>query len=431
MYLDQAELIQLKTTLADPTTCEHASYTDYVFEPTCTEAGYTMHVCPACAYSYNDTEVPASHTYDNDTDVDCNVCGETREVEEDTWTVGAFDNYSNLLSLVLEGEIYINLKLKLDGIEGIEPADLVEHMGLAVYYTDLPKEERTVENADVLMDKVTYNASTEYFTFQSNGIPAKNMGDKRWYIAYVELPDGTILYSGRFNYSPKQYATDAMTNPDFDNELKALCVALMNYGAAAQVYFAETSSYTYETLMNAGFEAYQSMVNDFDESMLTARVSNTKTLDFAYNNNFFTAAPRFSLSLVGAIDMNFYYTAATSGTITSAGILVWDTKTYATVDTLTLENAKEVIYADMSQVSGADFKVSYAGTPAKEMGDTVYVVGFYEIGGTTYYSGVVSRSIEDYAKNEIKSTTSAASLQAAMKAMVVYGDHAKNYFANN
>ena len=65
------------------------------------------------------------------------------------------------------------------------------------------------------------------------------------------------------------------------------------------------------------------------------------------------------------------------------------------------------------------------------MGDTVYVVGFYEIDGTTYYSGVVTRSIEYYANNEIKSTTSVESLKETMKAMVVYGDHAKDYFAKN
>ena len=70
-------------------------------------------------------------------------------------------------------------------------------------------------------------------------------------------------------------------------------------------------------------------------------------------------------------------------------------------------------------------------TSAKEMGDTVYLVGFYEIDGTTYYSGVVTRSIEHYADNEIKSTTSVESLKERMKAMVVYGDHAKDYFAKN
>lgn len=44
--------------------CEHKhSYEDEVIEPTCTEAGYTKHVCE-CGESYDDTEVPAvGHKY--------------------------------------------------------------------------------------------------------------------------------------------------------------------------------------------------------------------------------------------------------------------------------------------------------------------------------------------------------------------------------
>jgi len=371
------------------------------------------------------------HTYTDDADTDCNVCGAVREVKP-SWTVGGFNNNSNNLSLVLKSEVYINLKLKVTGIEGIDPAELVNNMKLGVFYTKTANaSDSTLDTADVVMDKVTYDAASGYFSFQSNGIPAKNMGDDRWYIAFITLPDGTVVRSGRFVYSPRKYAQAAMTNATFGEDLKALCVGLMNYGAAAQAYFAETTDYTYTELMNVGFESYQSLVRSYDASMITDRVSNTKELGFAYANSNFTGAPVFSLSLKGAIDMNFVYTAAKSGTITAAGMLIWDAETYGQVEKLTVENATEVVYVDAESLGSKTFKLSYAGTPAKEMGDTVYAVGFYEIDGTTYYSGVVTRSIEYYASNEIKSTTSLESLQNTMKAMVVYGDHAKDYFANN
>ena len=109
-------------------------------------------------------------------------------------------------------------------------------------------------------------------------------------------------------------------------------------------------------------------------------------------------------------------------------MLVWSAQKYAEVETLTLENAAEVIYAKPEAIIGSSFKVSYAGTPAKELGDTIYFVGFFEIDGTTYYSGVVSRHIEFYAGKAIESD---ATLKPLMEAMIVYGDHAKGFFTNS
>ena len=38
------------------------------------------------------------------------------------------------------------------------------------------------------------------------GIAAKEMGDTRYYVAYAKLNDGTYIYSGAYDYSPKKYA---------------------------------------------------------------------------------------------------------------------------------------------------------------------------------------------------------------------------------
>ena len=306
-------------------------------------------------------------------------------------------------------------------------------MGLAVFYTQTADAaDSTIETADALVEKVTYDPKTGYFSLQTDGIPAKNMGDDRWYKIYIELPNGEILYSARFVYSPLRYAKSAMTDTSVSEEMRTLCVALMNYGAEAQKYFASVpnSSYTYETLMNtdAAFAPYKNKVRAYDTSMITPYVANQKPVEFAYANSNFTGLPGASLTLTGAIDLNLTFTAKKSGKITSAGMLVWSAQKYAEVETLTLENAAEVIYAKPEAIIGSSFKVSYAGTPAKELGDTIYFVGFFEIDGTTYYSGVVSRHIEFYAGKAIESD---ATLKPLMEAMIVYGDHAKDYFANN
>ena len=215
-------------------------------------------------------------------------------------------------------------------------------------------------------------------------------------------------------------------NNTYETKLQALCVSLMNYGAAAQVNF----NYKTTELMNADFADYQYMVNAYDESMITPRVTVDKAVELDNSSNsYLTAVPDFSLTLVGAIDMNFVWKPSVSGTITKAGMLVWNRKTYEQIESLTVENVTETITLTGSEISGSSFKTSFAGTPAKEMGDTVYVAAFYEIDGVTYYSGVFTRSIEYYADKVIGNTGYDENLWEAMKAMVVYGDYARAYFA--
>ena len=62
------------------------SYTSKVTAPTCAEEGYTTYTCSACGDSYMDDYINATgeHTYSNERDEACNVCGYTREVKIET-----------------------------------------------------------------------------------------------------------------------------------------------------------------------------------------------------------------------------------------------------------------------------------------------------------------------------------------------------------
>lgn len=61
---------------------EHA-YTSVVTEPTCIDAGYTTYSCD-CGFFYTDDTVPATgHSYADDTDLVCDICGFTRNPEQD------------------------------------------------------------------------------------------------------------------------------------------------------------------------------------------------------------------------------------------------------------------------------------------------------------------------------------------------------------
>ncbi len=427
------------------------SYKTTINAPTCTEYGFTYYVCSACQDSYIADKVPAlghSYTYSNTTDAThdlvCSACGETA-TEEHTytdnkclcgaekkpeWTVSGFAT-TKTSSLVLEGEIFMNIFIKLEGIEGIDPEELVDRMGILTFYTKTPNlDDSNINTADLAKSKVKYDAETGYFIFETAGIPAKNMGDDWRYRCYIQMPDGSYVYSGRFIESPLRYCRTIVANTS--KEMRALCTALMNYGAEAQKYFAQTSDYTYTTLMNEEFSKYQVLVRAYSATMITDRLTREKSYGYTYSNATFTGSTS-NLVLAGAIDLNLFFSINHTD-VTSAGILVWDQATYEAMDVFTIENATANITVLEEDIVKTDtttqIKGVYAGTAAKDMGNTVFYAAYYtKADGTVIYSGVQRTSIETYA-NAVITGTYSARLKSTMKALVVYGDMAKDFWAN-
>ena len=105
----------------------------------------------------------------------------------------------------------------------------------------------------------------------TEGISGKNLADTKYLVAYAKLDNGSYVYSSVLPYSAKSYCMDRLEKSSNAN-LKSLCVAILNYGAAAQEYFAATSDYTYTTLMNADLTAAQkALVKPYSSDMVAAR----------------------------------------------------------------------------------------------------------------------------------------------------------------
>ena len=69
--------------LTVPNECEH-SYKTKTTKPTCTAKGYTTYTCTLCGYSYKaDYTSQKPHSYDDENDASCNLCGELRAVRGD------------------------------------------------------------------------------------------------------------------------------------------------------------------------------------------------------------------------------------------------------------------------------------------------------------------------------------------------------------
>ena len=373
------------------------------------EATETRNVETRTLYRYVDAPL-GDHNW---VDGVCSVCGEIEPTEPSEPV--SFALKVEGVTLSLEDEVHINLYFS-----GENTAELKD-VGMLVFDTDPGTPD--ISMASRVYTGAEYNASTGMYMTQTDGIAAKNLGDIRYYAAYAVAEDGSYLYSAAHGYSPKAYAMNRIENSSNQN-LKALCVAMLNYGTEAQKYFALTSDYTYTALMNADLtEDQQSWVTAYSEDLFLGAMAAdpAKAGTFAKTDRGFKGASA-TLSLDGALSLNFYFTpdAENTGEIV---FYYWSMEDYAAAETLTAENAT----GSKTMVSSGNgtYWANISGIAAKQLDDTFYCVGVYESDSGTCSTGVIAYSISKFCMYQAAGTSNVRDLAAALG---VYGYHAKAYF---
>lgn len=346
-------------------------------------------------------------------DVDIVADFQTETIQEGTISAPSF-------ALVLKGEVHYQVKYQLTGFD----PDQVVEFGLLQYYSK--KDDKTYDAADEVyvwsgeMDGDSYVSRTA-------GIPAKNLGDDNWFIVYVKLIDGSYRYSQRYVYSAVRYTNKAFSLYPEDNGLHALCISMLNYGTAAQIYFGHRT----DELMNATYmdSRYQDLVADFNENMiderLAARTSPYGEFDIKSSK---LSAGNYNLSLMGAISLNATnFTYSTDGVI-ETGFVYWDHDTFAAGGTLTWDNKTGVIKCSENG-EGIDGTIegSIPDIAASKMCDTFAVAAYVKTDTGYHYCGISRISVDYYAEKIINGNYIDAMKELA-KYMVVYGEYANNYF---
>lgn len=378
--------------------CANHTYTSEVTAPTCTESGFTAYNCTACGANYIDNLVsPVGHSYVNGL---CAVCGasETSPIVVPTIKL-------DYPTLSFEDQIQYNVYFTLS-----DPVDVLE-LGLITFDSRLT--DGTIDNAVEVIPG--YVDSGSGFMVHSNGIPAKNLGDALYFKVYAKLSDGSYVYSDVAGYHAVAYAKTVLNSSDSDPKAKALVVAMLNYGAAAQVYF----GYKTDMLMNASLTAeQQALVQVYDGSMVAdvVKADPSKAGFFIMDGGYSKIWP--TVSFEGAFSINFYF-APNKTVDASPTFYYWDAETYAAVDVLTPANATGVL--TMAQ-DGANYSAAVEGIVAKSIDETVYVAGVYTSDGVSYPTDIIAYSLGNYCKNI------AANGEAFGAATAVYGYYAKTYF---
>jgi heparin/heparan-sulfate lyase len=256
----------------------------------------------------------------------------------------------------------------------------------------------------------------------TDGIAAKNMGDLLYVRAYI-IVDGEKFCTDIISYSPAIYCQNqinAATENPADEELQslaALCISLMNYGAEAQKYFAATTDYTYDTLMNS-FMTDEQRTWSYDSSALIP----TKPLPiYSWAAADAEVVKLYSASVImtGALQIKLYI--ETGDQIESVQLLYWTEADVATE--LSLDTAKPL--ADIGLNDGR-YQGYIKGIAAKNIGDTVYICAAVTKDGETYYTAPMAYSIHTYASNMIDQENAISDL---VKTLVLYGNAAKAYIS--
>lgn len=309
-------------------------------------------------------------------------------------------------SLSFEDEILYNVYFTVDDVTN------VTEMGMITFADK--QTDGTIDTAEKVIKGYLNSGST--YMVQSEGIPAKNLGDALYFKVYAKLTDGSYVYSDVAGYHAVAYADSVLSNEASSAEAKALVVSMLNYGAAAQTYF----DYKTDRLMNAGLtDQQQALVQTYNSAMVqdVVKADSKKVGIFKMKDGY--ANIYSTVSFEGAFSINFYF-ASNKPADNGLTFYYWDAETYAGVDTLTPQNATGVL--TMKQ-NGQDYGAAVAGIAAKDIDETVYVAGFYTSNGVSYPTNIIAYSLGNYCK------TIAANGENFGAATAVYGFYAKNYFA--
>ena len=379
------------------------SYEGVTTDATCEADGKTVYTCAHCGDSYEEVIPAPGHSY---VDGICENCGEAEPVTvvKPTMTISG-------QSLSFEDEIFYNIYFTVD-----DATSIVE-MGLVTFTEKLA--DGTHENAvDIIPGFVS--GGGEYMV-HTNGIPAKNMGDALYFRIYALLTDGTYTYGDVAGYHAVAYAESILAKSD-SAEMKALVVAMLNYGAEAQLYF----GYNTDSLMNANLTAeQQALVTAYDESMIAevVKADSAKVGSFAASEGAFSNSST-SVSFEGAFAINYYF--APNYTVEGDVVMYWwDAAAYSSAVELTRENACGTI---VMTLAGAEYWGVVEGIAAKEIDQTIYVAAVYTSDGVEHSTGVTAYSLGQYCKTKAADETSDMRSFAACTG--TYGYYAKQYFAS-
>ena len=259
-------------------------------------------------------------------------------------------------------------------------------------YTDLAAEFTLNGNTTTV---TSYTVSGSYKIFIFSNLAPQYMSDTITTVVRAKN-NGADVVTDANSYSIKTYCANQLKKADAADELKRLCVDLLNYGAASQVYTNHNTS----NLANKDLTPAQAAYG-------TSSSREYETVQALTGKNGAASIAAASLYLAKSIDISIYITASSMD-----GLKLTVYKDGAVVDEIT------------SFTTSGNYKIAYfKKLNPSNLSDT------YEFVVTNASGAEVSKkltySVESYAKSKFGGDD--ANLSALVEAMMRYGDSAYFY----
>ncbi len=347
-------------------------------------ADYHTAICSVCDYSFTQM-----HSY---TDGVC-ICGAPEstepkyELDEDlsfnmSISVGAEMQvvYTITNSKVKDFEsFYLEVVKEVAGAESVTTVYSLDEDNLTAFYHS--------ENGNLLRYQAFYT-----------GIFASEMGDDFTATLYATAEDGTIYYSQSVTSSIQSYLSELLARESTPAALKTLAVDMLNYGAAAQIYF----GYDTENLVNAD-------LTDEQKALGTQTVPDALDAS-AVSGDGCNARASVSLQSKVKLYLTFIYKAAEDSDLK---VVIRDSE------------GKVLGELAPSEINASNCKAVYDNVGARQMRELL-TIELYD--NDVPVSKTLTWSVESYVASIRADETSSAALVAAANAMLVYGDSAAAYF---
>ena len=304
-------------------------------------------------------------------------------------------------NLCYEDLIYV---IDIFDVQNAEDIDLSTDAGMLIYTVD----EYTAMQDNIIFDEehavvgLKPYKDTSYYYVMSDGIYTRDLHIEKYYIGYLKLSDGSYVFSEAKLYTPAIYAENMLNKDETDSETKDLCVALLNFNAAAQMYFHPNTNKD-DLVNNILPEEEREM--DWSNVALNLAPVIPEEVMVERDTSVFTATGKnllfeemISLGAIYKIDDAIVENAIECGTI------FWTSEQFEALNGVpSLDNIGDGIKTEMIQYRGRSGQwVSNAPEiAAKDMADTEYYFLGYVVhaDGTVSYSGMMSYTIEQYISN--------------------------------
>lgn len=267
-----------------------------------------------------------------------------------------------------------------------------------------------------------YTLSGGLYRSMSGGVVPKSLGDTVYFKAYARMEDGSYVYSAEQSYDAVRYAKSILNSTTSSQEMKTLVVAMLNFGAEAQIVF----NHNTDNLMNSFLTPeQQALVPEYDENTMPDPSPVVESKNGIFQDDGFSYC-YITASFDSAFALNYYMAPkyVPDGKVT---LYYWNQQDYNLASELTTKNSTGKIVCSASGNDG-EYWATISNIAAKQMGQTIYVGVVYTSGGVTYTSEVMNYSLGKYCDG-IANNAGSAQHTLAMSA-ALYGNAAAAYFAS-